>query len=111
MNMQKWLIAAAALLPLPALAQGAVAPEYKWLTFLVFGCIIALTMFVTYLAARRVKSASQFYAAGRSISGIQNGWAIAGDYLSAASFLGIAGLIRFDGELGDTAAVKHLIQA
>ncbi|MBK8066222.1 MAG: cation acetate symporter [Rhodanobacteraceae bacterium] len=97
MNIQRLLTGAALSLPLPALAQGAVAPEYKWLTFLVFGCIIALTMFVTYLAARRVKSASQFYAAGRSVSGIQNGWAIAGDYLSAASFLGIAGLISLYG--------------
>ena len=60
MNAQRLLIGTAALLPLPALAQGAVAPEYKWLTFLVFGIIIAMTMFVTYLAARRVKSASQF---------------------------------------------------
>ena len=109
MNTQKWLIAAAALLPLPALAQGAVAPEYKWLTFLVFGCIIALTMFVTYLAARRVKSASQFYAAGRSVSGIQNGWAIAGDYLSAASFLGIAGLISLYGYDGFMYSVGWLV--
>ena len=83
----------------PAYAQsgGAVAAEYKWLTFLVFGLIITATMCVTYLAARRVKSANEFYAAGRSISGIQNGWAIAGDYLSAASFLGIAGLISLYG--------------
>jgi cation/acetate symporter len=109
MNTQKWLIAAAALLPLPALAQGAVAPEYKWLTFLVFGIIIALTMFVTYLAARRVKSASQFYAAGRSVSGIQNGWAIAGDYLSAASFLGIAGLISLYGYDGFMYSVGWLV--
>ncbi|MFO1493476.1 MAG: cation acetate symporter [Lysobacterales bacterium] len=109
MNMQRLLVGAAALLPLPALAQGAVAPEYKWLTFLVFGCIIALTMFVTYLAARRVKSASQFYAAGRSVSGIQNGWAIAGDYLSAASFLGIAGLISLYGYDGFMYSVGWLV--
>ncbi len=109
MNTKTFLIAAAALLPLPALAQGAVAPEYKWLTFLVFGCIIALTMFVTYLAARRVKSASQFYAAGRSVSGIQNGWAIAGDYLSAASFLGIAGLISLYGYDGFMYSVGWLV--
>ena len=109
MNAQRLLIGTAALLPLPALAQGAVAPEYKWLTFLVFGIIIAMTMFVTYLAARRVKSASQFYAAGRSISGIQNGWAIAGDYLSAASFLGIAGLISLYGYDGFMYSVGWLV--
>ncbi len=50
-----------------------------------------MTMFVTYLAAKRVKSAADFYTAGGGVSGLQNGWAIAGDYLSAASFLGIAG--------------------
>ena len=77
----------------PALAQGAVADKWRWLTFLVFGAIIGTTMFVTYLAAKRVKSAADFYTAGGGVSGLQNGWAIAGDYLSAASFLGIAGLI------------------
>jgi len=91
------LLAAGALaLPLiamPALAQGAVADQWKWLTFLVFGAIISVTMYVTYVAAKRVKTAADFYAAGGGVSGLQNGWAIAGDYLSAASFLGIAGLI------------------
>ena len=45
-------------------------------------------MYVTYLAAKRVKNVADFYAAGGGVSGLQNGWAIAGDYLSAASFLG-----------------------
>lgn len=55
----------------PAFVQtgGAVAAQYKWLTFLVFGLIIAVTMFVTYLAARRVKSAHEFYAAGQIKAG------------------------------------------
>ena len=78
-------------------------------TFLVFGVIIGFTMYVTYLAAKRVKSASQFYAAGRSVSGIQNGWAIAGDYLSAASFLGIAGLISLYGYDGFMYSVGWLV--
>ncbi len=90
-------------------ATSAVAEQYKWLTFLVFGLIIAATMFVTYIAARRVKDASQFYAAGNSISGIQNGWAIAGDYLSAASFLGIAGLISLYGFDGFMYSVGWLV--
>ena len=81
------------LVAMPALAQGAVGPEWRWLTFTVFAAIISLTMFVTYLAAKRVKSAADCYTAGGGVSGLQNGWAIAGDYLSAASFLGIAGLI------------------
>jgi cation/acetate symporter len=87
----------------------AVADKWMWLTFMVFGSIIALTMYVTYLAAKRVKSASEFYAAGRSVSGIQNGWAIAGDYLSAASFLGIAGLISLYGYDGFMYSVGWLV--
>ena len=89
-----------ALQPAPALAAGAISTEYRWLTFLVFSSIIAATMYIIYWASKRVKSTTDFYAAGNSISGLQNGWAIAGDYLSAASFLGIAGLISlygFDG--------------
>jgi len=49
------------------------------------------------LAAKRVKTAADFYAAGVECPACQNGWAIAGDYLSAASFLGIAGLISLYG--------------
>ncbi|QSI76270.1 MULTISPECIES: cation acetate symporter [Niveibacterium] len=93
----------------PALAQGAVAPEWRWLTFLVFAAIIALTMFVTYVASKRVHSASDFYTAGGGVSGLQNGWAIAGDYLSAASFLGIAGLISLYGYDGFMYSVGWLV--
>ena len=93
----------------PALAQGAVADKWRWLTFLVFGAIIATTMFVTYLAAKRVKSAADFYTAGGGVSGLQNGWAIAGDYLSAASFLGIAGLISIWGYDGFMYSVGWLV--
>ncbi len=93
----------------PAYAQGAVANEYRWLTFLVFSSIIAATMFITYWASKRVKSTADFYAAGNSISGLQNGWAIAGDYLSAASFLGIAGLISLYGYDGFMYSVGFLM--
>ncbi|MDP2353003.1 MAG: cation acetate symporter, partial [Pseudomonadota bacterium] len=88
---------------------GAVADEFKWMTFAVFGTIIALTMYVTYWAARQTHSTSEFYAAGRSVTGIQNGWAIAGDYLSAASFLGIAGLISMYGYDGFMYSVGWLV--
>ena len=57
---------------------------------------------ITYWASKRTKDATTFWAAGRGITGVQNGFAIAGDYMSAASFLGIAGLIflfGFDGFL------------
>jgi len=93
----------------PALAQSAVADKWRWLTFLVFGVIISLTMFVTYLAAKRVKSVADFYTAGGGVSGLQNGWAIAGDYLSAASFLGIAGLISLYGYDGFMYSVGWLV--
>jgi cation/acetate symporter len=88
---------------------GAVADEFKWMTFAVFGGIIALTMYVTYWAARQTHSTSEFYAAGRSVTGVQNGWAIAGDYLSAASFLGIAGLISLYGYDGFMYSVGFLV--
>jgi len=94
----------------PALADGgAVAEQFKWLTFLVFGSIIAVTMYITFWAAKHTHTTHEFYAAGRSISGIQNGWAIAGDYLSAASFLGIAGLISLYGYDGFMYSVGWLV--
>ncbi|HEX6743267.1 MAG TPA: sodium/solute symporter [Solirubrobacteraceae bacterium] len=68
----------------------------------VFAVILAVTLAITYWASKRASSTTQFYAAGRGITGTQNGLAISGDYLSAASFLGIAGLIYlygFDGFL------------
>jgi cation/acetate symporter len=103
------LVVVPAVLAPAALAQGAVADQWRWLTFLVFGVIIALTMFVTYVAAKRVKSAADFYTAGGGVSGVQNGWAIAGDYLSAASFLGIAGLISLYGYDGFMYSVGWLV--
>jgi cation/acetate symporter len=69
------------------------AAELKALPLAVFGIVLAVTLGVTYWAAKRTSSASEFYAAGRGITGFQNGWAIAGDYMSASSFLGFAGLI------------------
>lgn len=90
-------------------AGGAVADEFKWITFAVFGVIIAVTMGITYWAAKQTHTTSEFYAAGRSVSGIQNGWAIAGDYLSAASFLGIAGLISLYGYDGFMYSVGWLV--
>ena len=79
------------------------------MTFAVFGVIIAITMAITFWAARTTHTTSEFYAAGRSVTGIQNGWAIAGDYLSAASFLGIAGLISLYGYDGFMYSVGWLV--
>jgi cation/acetate symporter len=70
-----------------------------------FFVFIAITVAITYWAARRTKTTEHFYAAGRTISAGQNGWALAGDYMSAASFLGIAGLVSttgFDGLIYST---------
>ena len=103
------LLAAASLPCAPAFAQAGVVASYRWLTLTVFAAVIALTMYVTYLAARRVHSASDFYTAGGGVSGLQNGWAIAGDYLSAASFLGIAGLISLYGYDGFMYSVGWLV--
>jgi len=72
------------------------------MAFALFLGIVGLTLAITYWASKRTETTTDFYAAGRSISGWQNGIAIAGDYMSAASFLGIAGLIAlygFDGFL------------
>ena len=68
----------------------------------IFAVVLGITLAITFWASRRTKSADDFWAAGRGITGAQNGFAIAGDYMSAASFLGIAGLIflyGFDGFL------------
>ena len=65
-----------------------------------FLAFVAATLVITKWAANRTKSAADFYAAGGGITGFQNGLAIAGDYMSAASFLGISGLVfssGFDG--------------
>ena len=102
-------LAALAFAALPAHAEASAAGQYRWLTFSVFAAVILMTMYITFLAARRVKSAADFYTAGGGISGLQNGWAIAGDYLSAASFLGIAGLISLYGYDGFMYSVGWLV--
>ncbi|HEX6107210.1 MAG TPA: cation acetate symporter [Gemmatimonadales bacterium] len=70
-----------------------------------FFLFISLTLGITWWAARRTRTTEQFYAAGRTVSAGQNGFALAGDYMSAASFLGIAGLVSttgFDGLIYST---------
>jgi cation/acetate symporter len=82
----------------PAVEPNAIAMGFFFL-------FISLTLGITWWAARRTRTTEQFYAAGRSISAAQNGFALAGDYMSAASFLGIAGLVSttgFDGLIYST---------
>ena len=74
--------------------------------FLVF---VAATLGITYWAAQRTKTAKDFYAAGGGITGFQNGLAIAGDYMSAASFLGISGLVFLNGYDGLIYSVGWLV--
>lgn len=62
-----------------------------------FLVIIAVTLVITYFAAKKTRSSSEFYAAGRSVSALQNGFALAGDYMSAASLLGISGMVALKG--------------
>lgn len=74
--------------------------------FLVF---IAITLGITYWASKRSAGSSAYFAAGRQIKGWQNGIAVAGDYMSAASFLGIAGIIAFQGYDGFLFSVGWLV--
>ncbi|MBK6423404.1 MAG: cation/acetate symporter ActP [Gemmatimonadetes bacterium] len=64
---------------------------------LLFFAFLAITLGITWWAARKTRTADHFYAAGRSITALQNGFALAGDYMSASSFLGISGLVALSG--------------
>jgi cation/acetate symporter len=75
----------------------------------IFGAFVLVTLFITFRASRNNTSAADYYAAGRNISGTQNGLAIAGDYLSAASFLGIAGAIAVYGYDGFLYSIGFLV--
>jgi len=76
---------------------------------IMFFIFIMGTLGITYWAARKTKSASDFYTAGGGITGFQNGLAIAGDYMSAAAFLGVSGLIYLKGYDGVIYAVSFLV--
>ena len=99
----------------PAPAKAAAPPASTGLktnraiTVGMFLFIIGITMAIVVRAARQTKSAADFYAAGGGITGFQNGWAIAGDYLSAATFLGITGLISIAGIDGFMYAVGPMV--
>ncbi|WP_313799931.1 sodium:solute symporter family transporter [Cytobacillus sp.] len=74
-----------------------------------FLLIVAMTLAITYYAAKRTNTANEFYTAGGGLTGWQNGLAIAGDYLSAASFLGIAGAIALSGFDGFLFSIGYLV--
>ncbi|WP_448190236.1 cation acetate symporter [Azospirillum sp. sgz301742] len=104
---------AGAMLPntvLAAAVEGAVQKQaVNYEAIFMFVAFVVLTLGITYWAARRTKTAKDFYSAGGGITGFQNGLAIAGDYMSAASFLGIAGLVYSSGFDGLIYSVGWLV--
>ncbi|WP_369775458.1 solute symporter family protein [Saccharopolyspora cebuensis] len=91
-----------------ALAQNQTA-DNRWLNIGIFAVFVAVTMVIVLRASKNTKTASDYYAAGRAFTGPQNGIAIAGDYLSAASFLGIAGAIAVYGYDGFLYSIGFLV--
>ncbi len=74
-----------------------------------FLAFVGVTLVITYFSARKATGSAEYFAAGRSIKGWQNGLAVAGDYMSAASFLGISGMICFKGYDGFMYSVGFLV--
>ena len=79
------------------------------LTALLFLAVVLLTVGITMWASRQQSGTTDFYAGGRSFSGFQNGMAVSGDYMSAASFLGISGLIALNGYDGFLYSIGFLV--
>jgi cation/acetate symporter len=80
-----------------------------WINIGIFGAFVVVTLVVVFWVSRENKTAADFYAGGRNFTGTQNGVAIAGDYLSAASFLGIAGAIAINGYDGFLYSIGFLV--
>jgi len=81
----------------------------NWAAISMFVIFVGLTLYITYWSAQRTKTAKDFYSAGGGITGLQNGLAIAGDYMSAASFLGITGMVYLKGYDGLIFAIGFLV--
>ncbi len=81
----------------------------NWIAIGMFSIFVVGTLYITKWAAGRTKSASDFYTAGGGITGFQNGLAIAGDYMSAASFLGISAAVMATGYDGLIYAIGFLV--
>jgi len=107
--------ALAALLLTPAGAfaadviQGGEKQATNWTAIVMFAGFVVLTLFITKWAASKTKSAADFYTAGGGITGFQNGLAIAGDYMSAASFLGISAAVMISGYDGLIYSIGFLV--
>ncbi len=81
----------------------------NWTAIIMFGAFVAGTLYITKWAAAKTKSAADFYTAGGGITGFQNGLAIAGDYMSAASFLGISAAVMANGYDGLIYSIGFLV--
>ncbi|MFJ6944876.1 cation acetate symporter [Streptomyces wuyuanensis] len=91
------------------LAAAGDAGEHRPLIITLFAAFVVATLFITVWAGRQTKDAADFYAGGRQFTGFQNGLAISGDYMSAASFLGIAGAIALFGYDGFLYSIGFLV--
>jgi cation/acetate symporter len=87
----------------------ATQPGNRALTISLFSAVVAVTLYITWWASRQNKTAADYYAGGRSFTGAQNGLAVAGDYMSAASFLGISGQIALYGYDGFLYSIGFLV--
>lgn len=100
--------------PTAVMAAGTLEGEIKtqptnWTAIIMFAVFVVATLFITKWAASKTKSAADFYTAGGGISGFQNGLAIAGDYMSAASFLGISAAVMANGFDGLIYSIGFLV--
>ena len=106
-------LAALATSPLALAAGGDIGDVNKqatnWIAIIMFGVFVAATLWITKWASGRTKSAADFYTAGGGITGFQNGLAIAGDYMSAASFLGISAMVMATGYDGIIYSIGFLV--
>ncbi|HTZ66734.1 MAG TPA: cation acetate symporter [Roseiarcus sp.] len=85
------------------------AQPTDWNAILIFAAFVILTLGITYWAAQHTRTTKDFYAAGGGVTGFQNGLAIAGDYMSAASFLGISALVFTSGYYGLIYSIGFLV--
>ena len=106
-------LAALVALPMAAIAAEPIGAAEKqptnWTAIAMFAVFVAGTLYITKWAASRTKSAADFYTAGGGITGFQNGLAIAGDYMSAASFLGISAAVMASGYDGLIYSIGFLV--
>ncbi len=108
--MRRWLFGLSlAAIPAAAWANASAAPNTNWPAIAMFAAFVILTLGITRWAAKKTRTASDFYTAGGGITGFQNGLAIAGDYMSAASFLGISAQIYTDGYDGLIYSIGFLV--